>query len=705
MTVVALVAACVVLPVPDRPRLRAPRRRARGPRAAARRAGGEPAEPRGSRFAPRATSAVDVAVERSHRALPPLRSERPRGLRGRASAPGPSPATGGAASTTRTGMLHAALDAGINFIDTAPVYGDDGVGETLLADVLKSHRDEIVLTTKCGYDIDAERKYPGPVGAPARLAARSRSARSSKTRCAGSAPTTSTSTSCTTRASSRSSTTTSGRSSRRSAPRARSASSASRSVRRSAGSRKASTSIRRPRRSCRCRPCSTCSSRSPASRSRPSPRVADGRVGLISRVPHASDTLSGKVTPDTVFPPGDHRAHRNRDNMLDNFEKAETLAFLWEGTGRTIGQAAIAGILANPAFTTVLPDRAVDVDDVREYAAASDLPLTDRRARAASTSCGHDNFDVTQPLRDAAEVERRRVTALVDGSALGSRPTSVAASCSTSRASSSPSAASTPRRWTTSRRRPASPSPSSTSTSRRSGRCSSRCSKTSAAGCSTVLTEATEQRRRPAATRVEAGLRRLLPVRRGRPRRVPPAVRRVGPQRPRVRRRRRRRARRRRRRGRARSSRSTARRSTAACSRTRSSGMAEAISRHALTDPDGPARSRPARATGSPSSRGSGCAACAPKTDRRRRASQLPHARRHHRRCDAIGTRAVEVRPVGTERRIRRCRRGTACRRAAPSSCRPCARPRSTPASTARMRPRSRRSEGGCSPPGYVLSP
>ena len=38
------------------------------------------------------------------------------------------------------GMLHAALDAGITFIDTAPVYGDSGVGETLLADLLK--RDE-----------------------------------------------------------------------------------------------------------------------------------------------------------------------------------------------------------------------------------------------------------------------------------------------------------------------------------------------------------------------------------------------------------------------------------------------------------------------------------------------------------------------------------------------------------------------------------
>jgi aryl-alcohol dehydrogenase-like predicted oxidoreductase len=55
------------------------------------------------------------------------------------------------------GMLHAAIDAGINFIDTAPVYGDNGVGETLLADLLKSNRSEIVLTTKCGYDIDSPR--------------------------------------------------------------------------------------------------------------------------------------------------------------------------------------------------------------------------------------------------------------------------------------------------------------------------------------------------------------------------------------------------------------------------------------------------------------------------------------------------------------------------------------------------------------------
>jgi aryl-alcohol dehydrogenase-like predicted oxidoreductase len=123
------------------------------------------------------------------------------------------------------------------------------------------------------------------------------------------------------------------------------------------------------------------------------PNVAEGRIGLISRVPHASDALSGKVTRDTVFPEGDHRAHRNRDNMLDNFDKADTLTFLWEGTGRTIGQAAIAGILANPAFTTVLPT-CVTVDEVREFAAAPDLPLDDEE-QARLAELWRDNFGVT----------------------------------------------------------------------------------------------------------------------------------------------------------------------------------------------------------------------------------------------------------------------------------------------------------------------
>ncbi len=90
--------------------------------------------------------------------------------------------------------------------------------------------------------------------------------------------------------------------------------------------------------------------------------------------------------------------------MLDNFEKAETLTFLWDSNGRTVAQAAIAGILANPAFTTVLPT-CVTVDEVREYAAASDLPL-DAEERQRLDGLWARNFDHTDryemPLKSSA---------------------------------------------------------------------------------------------------------------------------------------------------------------------------------------------------------------------------------------------------------------------------------------------------------------
>lgn len=41
----------------------------------------------------------------------------------------------------------AALDAGINLIDTAPIYGES---EAFLGRVLKGHRQQVVLATKCG---------------------------------------------------------------------------------------------------------------------------------------------------------------------------------------------------------------------------------------------------------------------------------------------------------------------------------------------------------------------------------------------------------------------------------------------------------------------------------------------------------------------------------------------------------------------------
>jgi aryl-alcohol dehydrogenase-like predicted oxidoreductase len=289
------------------------------------------------------------------------------------------------------GMIHAALDSGINFIDTAPVYGDDGIGETLLADVLKQHRDDIVLTTKCGYDIDAARRFPGqserphdwdPASIRSQLEASLRRLGTDhidlyqlhntriepilddplweeleKFRTEGKV----------------------------------------RELGVALGP--AIGWVDEGIEAIRNRPIVSMQTvfnileQEPGLTFAREPHVTDGSVGLISRVPHASDALSGKVTRDTEFPKGDHRAHRNRENMLDNFDKADTLGFLWEDTGRTIGQAAIAGILANPSFTTVLPT-CVSSDEVREYAAASDLPLSDDE-RARLDDMWASNFGVT----------------------------------------------------------------------------------------------------------------------------------------------------------------------------------------------------------------------------------------------------------------------------------------------------------------------
>jgi methylglyoxal reductase len=45
--------------------------------------------------------------------------------------------------------IHAALDAGVNFIDTAPAYGL-GHAETLVGTAIQGRRDQVVLATKCG---------------------------------------------------------------------------------------------------------------------------------------------------------------------------------------------------------------------------------------------------------------------------------------------------------------------------------------------------------------------------------------------------------------------------------------------------------------------------------------------------------------------------------------------------------------------------
>ena len=61
--------------------------------------------------------------------------------------------------------IHSALDSGLNFLDTADVYGM-GKNETLLGQALKGRRDQAFLATKFGIVRDQEGNFVGENGRP-----------------------------------------------------------------------------------------------------------------------------------------------------------------------------------------------------------------------------------------------------------------------------------------------------------------------------------------------------------------------------------------------------------------------------------------------------------------------------------------------------------------------------------------------------------
>lgn len=97
----------------------------------------------------------------------------------------------------------------------------------------------------------------------------------------------------------------------------------------------------------------------------------EGSAGLMIRVPHSSGMLEGHYTSDTVFAENDHRRHRPKEWLTEGLRKVETLGFLTDG--RTLGQAAIQWLLAEPVVTTVLPN-IYNSEQLREFAAAPDTP-------------------------------------------------------------------------------------------------------------------------------------------------------------------------------------------------------------------------------------------------------------------------------------------------------------------------------------------
>ena len=110
-----------------------------------------------------------------------------------------------------------------------------------------------------------------------------------------------------------------------------------------------------------------------------SPVARQHGSSLLVRVPHASGLLDGTVREETVFSKEDHRYHRvstderKRKWQVEGLQKVKQVSFLTDHGTRTLGQAAISFLMADPAIASVLPN-IYNEALLREFAAAPATP-------------------------------------------------------------------------------------------------------------------------------------------------------------------------------------------------------------------------------------------------------------------------------------------------------------------------------------------
>ena len=125
---------------------------------------------------------------------------------------------------------------------------------------------------------------------------------------------------------------------------------------------------------------------------------AGSDTGYMIRVPHSSGLLEGHYTAETTFPKNDHRRHRPREWLINGIEKVAKLRFL-ERSNRTLGQAAILWLLAEPRVMTVLPN-IYDRAQLAEFAAASEAPALCAEDLARIEALYKENFGIEEPPMD-----------------------------------------------------------------------------------------------------------------------------------------------------------------------------------------------------------------------------------------------------------------------------------------------------------------
>ncbi len=122
-------------------------------------------------------------------------------------------------------------------------------------------------------------------------------------------------------------------------------------------------------------------------------------ASVMARVPTSSGLLEDKYTPETTFSGSDHRRHRKREWLLEGLQKVERLRFLVIPGERTMAQAALRFILAQPAIACVVPT-VTTTAELEEFAGAADAPdlTSEELERIAELHDRHFDVEPAQAL-------------------------------------------------------------------------------------------------------------------------------------------------------------------------------------------------------------------------------------------------------------------------------------------------------------------
>jgi aryl-alcohol dehydrogenase-like predicted oxidoreductase len=119
-------------------------------------------------------------------------------------------------------------------------------------------------------------------------------------------------------------------------------------------------------------------------------------VGVLVRVPDASGVLTGKVDANTDFGKDDHRSHRKREFIIQAMKKVDNLKPFAESKGWNITELAIKFILSEKTISSVLPT-VTSIEELEMFANISDGEYLDEKEYAQVKEMYSNNFYVKVP--------------------------------------------------------------------------------------------------------------------------------------------------------------------------------------------------------------------------------------------------------------------------------------------------------------------